>query len=215
MPNLPWFADWLVDHLARHRGDGLPGLMTEEGRLMYESWQDAIVSRRISRDGATAASKRLVAEPARFKRDHFPTFLTMAQEATRALDQQNGGRARSDLSTREGCELASVGCIRCGGGGLAPVQYSEPAYAAACGIPAIVSAYCVCALGRWIKANHADKAKDVAARVPDLAEVIAGRGQWCVFHMTDGEVSELTVREMIDAMITKHRAPQKAAQAVA
>jgi hypothetical protein len=176
-----WFTDWLIDHLIRHAREGLPEIESEEGRVLYESWRKALVLKGVQDlSVATEASIRLVADPPRFPRDHFPALLAIAVGLYR--DRNDGDAETPD--TRDAAEAASRGCERCGGGGLAVVYHRRSTMRDLARddrgriIPPTVSAYCVCPAGRWIEANHRERSPDTRKRFPDLADVLAGRGSW-------------------------------------
>lgn len=195
-----WFADWLAFHLLLHRDAmRLPTLASEAGDATYQAWFDALASHRVSREGADAASRRLVTEPTRYANEHFPRLLAFAIEATRLAQASTGQRVGHDLSTAEGARAASARCVRCGGTGLASVEHWDPPHCATVRQPATAAAYCVCAYGRWIKQNHREHAKDVALRMPDLDDAINRRGEWRVHGASElgGEVPTQTLKQMV------------------
>ncbi len=169
-----WFGDWIIDHRARHPHTGLPDPESPEGVILYQAWRKVFVKRGVSDlDVATEASERMVAEPPRFPKDHLPKLLDLAVAVYRDRNAAGQGNPECD---REAAVSASAGCVHCGGQGLAIVYHPRPSRSDR--IPADVAAYCVCAMGKWIAANHKQFAVDVYRRTPNLSEVLEGRSVW-------------------------------------
>ncbi len=197
-----WFLTWINEHRARHPHVGLADPETPEGDALYRAWQKAFVMRGVSDfDVATEASERMVAEPPRYPKDHFPRLLELAVGVYRERNAVGQGNPEAN---REAAEEASKGCLWCGGQGLAVVYYRDPLRQAVMQktgkglesrwsvapesnpsrtadgrrIPSDVAAYCVCALGRWIEKTHRDKSPDVRKRMVDLSDVLRGDSVW-------------------------------------
>lgn len=170
-----WWKEFVVEHRKLHPAMVLPEPEGAVGAVLFRAWLRAFKNHGVTDyDVAIAASERMVLEPAKTRSLHLVTLIKHAQ----AIGKSKSTRSQHDLSTREGALEASKGCERCGGCGLTTVWEPEPSREAK--RPPAVAAYCVCAYGRWVRGNHQAKSPDVFRRVPDLAEVIAGRSRWLV-----------------------------------
>lgn len=168
----PWFRRFVEEHVIRHPRAGLPAFESKEGEVVYSTWRKLLARiEGIDYLSATAASERLVAEPAS-ERKHFTALAAFAAEAILARKPEG---KRNDLTTRDGAEQASKGCGRCGGTGLVSVFRRPPVPERT---PASVAAHCVCALGRWMRRYWEAKDPAIARRFVDLAEVLNGRSAW-------------------------------------
>jgi hypothetical protein len=174
-----WFVAFAVEHRERHPSAGLPDPRIGESSTFYAAWIEAFREERVlTYEIATRASVRLVREPAKGERWHLATLLIYAREFHDQAEPERGperGPSRN-LSTREDAEAASKSCDRCGGCGLTTVYRSREIEGKR--IPPTVGAYCVCAFGRWIRGNHAARSPELLRRIPDLANVLAGRSFW-------------------------------------
>jgi len=166
-----YFLRFLREHLARHPRVGLPALGTDEGDTLFGTWRKLLAEiDGVSYEALTAASERMVAEPASDRR-HFTVLAAFTRQAI--LARRAEGK-RYDLSTREGAEFASKCCDRCGGTGVVSVFRRPPVPE---GTPSSVAAHCVCALGRWMR-RALERAPAVLERIPDLDAVLVNRIPW-------------------------------------
>ncbi len=172
------FRHFLAGHRESHPEARLPEF--EAATAKYQSWFKILLGRGINDVGALEhASTRLHTEPPKSHADHFPTLCRYAQDAMKS----RGGVVSRDISTREGAEHASKGCERCSGSGLTTVYHPRPSREAR--IAPTSGAYCVCAMGRWIERTHRAKSPDIRQRIPDLKDVLEGRGEWMAAPMTE------------------------------
>lgn len=168
-----WFFDFYAAHVARHPRDDWPDLESEAGAVFFSGLRRTFVDRGVhDADVAEAASVALMAEKLWKVSDHPPAL----HKAAVAIYQARGGRHGEAASDRDSAALASRDCAYCSGEGLAAVYASRPDPARR--IPESVSAWCVCALGRWVERSHRERSPDVRKRSPDLADALAGRGFW-------------------------------------
>ena len=168
-----WFKRWSAEHYTLCRKAGVPKPDSEDGQALFGMLLKVFAARKITEDAARAATERIALDPPPIRK-HIGAVIQAAMEAMKA-----GGSMPEALpidDTRETAELASKDCPHCGGAtGLAPVVYrgsdETQRVRSTC-------AYCVCRLGRWVRRTHERHSPDVFRRIPDLAEVIAGRSAW-------------------------------------
>lgn len=166
-----YFLRFVREHLVRHPRVGLPAMGTDEGDTLFGAWRKLLAEiDGVSYKALTAASERLLAEPASDRR-HFTVLAAFTREAIAARRREGRGH---DVSTREGAELASKCCDRCGGTGVVSVFRRPPVPE---GTPSSVAAHCVCALGRWMRRTW-EREPGVLKRIPDLDAVLVNRIPW-------------------------------------
>ncbi len=181
-----WFESFAQEHRRRHPRAQLPSLDSDDGATLYGTWLKLL--RRIEgldREAITAASERMVAEPAPPLK-HFSTLLAFTREAI-ANRKRAEGKRTADTTTREGAEALSRGCDRCGASGLVIVYRTLP-LPERC--PPTCGAHCVCALGRWMRGQISRQGPDLIKRIPDLDDAIKGRGPWLLEQPDPSEVHE-------------------------
>jgi hypothetical protein len=161
----------LHEHLARHPGGLDPE--SSKGRECYETWKELLTRiEGIDFQAATVASKRLVIEPPPTSK-HFTMLRAFIIQEIRERPRAAG---QPKCETREEAHRAARGCERCNGEGLTPVyarDFDAPE-------PKRVNAHCVCAMGRWARAQFQRDAESRALMqgIPDLAEILNGFGPW-------------------------------------
>ena len=168
-----WFRRWSAEHYTLCRKAGVPKPDSEEGQAMFRVLLKVFAARKVTEDAARAATERIAVDPPPIRK-HIGAVIQAVMEAMRA----DGGRVEALPidDTHETAKAASEGCPHCGGAtGLAPVVYrgsdDSQRVRSTC-------AYCVCRLGRWVRRTHERHSPDVYRRIPDLAEVLAGRSAW-------------------------------------
>lgn len=167
-----YFERFLTEHLARHPRAGLPKQGTKEADVVFKAWRKFLGEvEGLSYEALTTASERLITEPAPDKK-HFSTLLAFAKEAILARKPEG---KRNDLTSREGAEIASKSCDRCGGTGLVTVWRRLPVPERC---PETTAAHCVCALGRWMHRYWEAKDSATARRFVDFDRVLNGRSAW-------------------------------------
>lgn len=179
------FKAFIAGHRERHPFARLPDFDASPG--FYQTWLVVLNRSGAGDPGALeVASVRMLTEPAKHHLDHMPTLCKFAEQAMKL----RGVETPRDLSTQEGARAASAGCQHCGGTGMAtafaPRHVPNPVTEEK--IAPTTSAYCVCALGRWIERNHTSRHPDIRKRIPDYADVLAGRSGWLV-EPSDVEVN--------------------------
>jgi hypothetical protein len=110
--------------------------------------------------------------------------------------------------SKDEAQQKSYGCPRCSGGGQVMVfdrDYDGSRTIERDGVvrgeikkvkfAAVVSAHCVCPIGRWMRSKTS---RDLMGRIPDLADVLAGSGRWVAEDPTADRVyrGPRTVQEM-------------------
>jgi hypothetical protein len=163
-----WIGEFLERHKARFDPHDWPAAEAAEERLEYtRTWVTAFSLKSITRDEADEASRRLGPTPPNYRREHIPMVVHAVEQlrAERSPTAAAGG-------TRDEAKLASFGCEHCGGEGLATVYHPRPSDENR--IAKTYAAYCVCALGRWTRHNHAQHSPDLLHRIPDFEHVLAG-----------------------------------------
>jgi hypothetical protein len=165
-------AEW-IDKFLRTVRESLdppawPEADTESYSQFAMSWVEAFRVAKVREPDALAAARKLAAHPPARRRDYLPRILEAAEKA----------RPSGEGASQDAARLASKGCERCSGNGLAVVYHPTPGPEQR--IPPTVGAYCVCSLGRWIKHAHSTRkdSRDVFQRTPDLADILAGRSVW-------------------------------------
>lgn len=109
-------------------------------------------------------------------------------EPIRDLERDRPASVDPNGFGREEVEHVSRSCPQCSGHGLAPIfDFDYAGSAVIDGINDIgeprprvgrTVAYCTCLYGRWLQENHKKTAKDVHARIPDLADIIGRPSFW-------------------------------------
>lgn len=167
--------EWLQGFLTDLRDAFPPADWPDPGTEAYDAFFE-LFRKAFARNGVSEAEAReslaLQAEaPPRWKAEAIQKTLD-AVKINREINPPGADRA----DDRESATDASKGCPHCHGQGLALVYAARPDPDRR--IPPDTSAYCVCALGRWIEQNHREKSPDVHKRTPDLKSVLAGRSAW-------------------------------------
>lgn len=168
-----WFRRWSAEHYTLCRKAGVPKPDGDEGQAMFRVLLKVFAARKVTEDAARAATERIALDPPPIRK-HIGAVIQAATEAMRA----DGGHVEALPidDTHESARAASEGCPHCGAAtGLAPVVLRNPDESARV---RSTCAYCVCRLGRWVRRTHERHSPDVFRRVPDLAEVLAGRSAW-------------------------------------
>lgn len=163
-------ADWVPAFIAMHRDrfdpHDWPAADSAKYEAMVEDWAVALAAERVTDAEARRASRRLVAKPPRYRRDHLPAILA----AVRRMRADHDTRA---ASLDEAKRLAAA-CERCGGHGWVSVYDPDPNYEAR--RPYAVAVACVCAYGAWIRSCYdTRKHRDMLKHLLSLADVIAGK----------------------------------------
>ncbi len=175
--NHPEWNRFLIDHRQRHRFARLPDPTTDDGERFFDVWRKRLAARGIVEVRyLEIASERLLEEPGK-ARDHFSDLVKYAVEAMAAAGVTP--EATAGAESREQAEAASHECGHCGGSGMTVVwhprggdrEHREPES---------VAAYCVCRMGRWVRARHVVALADVLKRTPDFADVQLGRSSWLI-----------------------------------
>jgi hypothetical protein len=164
--------DWLGGFLERHRARFSPHdwpapAAEEESREFMLGWLSMLSRNGVTEQEADVASCRLMETPPNFRREHAPMVL----EAVKQLRaERHQGNDASASSTRDVAKLASRECPHCGGEGLATAFHPWPNPEDR--VAPTAAAYCVCAHGRWIKKNHAERCPEYIPRIVDLDYVV-------------------------------------------
>ena len=164
----PMAAGWRMDFLARVPAavrHGLwPSLIREDGSCelddFWEGWRYGLVKHGVQIEVAAKALLELGLEPP----DHIGQMFGVFMQHVRAI--WRSAEVAPDNTLKSAAD-ASRDCRYCAGNGLA-VRWRKEALKP--GQAPSVTFYCLCPLGRAIKSNHRETAKDVAARIPDLAD---------------------------------------------
>src|SRR5262252_8554207 len=120
MHALVWFDRFLVEHLGRHPGAELPAPDSERGRALYDAWRLMLADvAGVDYDAATAASLRLLVEPAS-KAKHFAKLVEYVEAEIK--QRPSAPRATNGLSRGE-AEHESRSCERCDGSGYVQVWH--------------------------------------------------------------------------------------------
>ena len=185
VPIESWFRRWSAEHYTLCRASRVPKPDSEEGQAFFALVLKAFAARRVTEEAARAATERVVMDPPPFRR-HAHALIQHAVEAMRAAGGEPTALPIDD--TREAAEFASKGCPHCSGSTFARVRLRETPER-----PCVseTGAYCVCRFGRWLRTNHARSCPDVFRRIPDYAEVLAGRSAWEPAHETEESIAAL------------------------
>lgn len=170
LPVEAWFTAWSLRHHGVH-GTTLRLPKLESG--YWAALETELARNGVTRAAADAATTRLLTEPPPGVKDHARYLLRYAAEAMGLNPSANGA------SSREQAEAASQTCEHCGGLGLTTVYHptgSDPLHRS----PASAASHCSCRMGRWIRARIAASCPDLLPRIPDLAEILAGRTGWLI-----------------------------------
>lgn len=169
-----WLGAFVRQHSARHPAARLPEFDSESGQLVYRVWEREFEALGLDMAQATRASERMLVDPPPRMAEHFKTLLRYSQDAA-------GG-----VSGRDAAMAASKDCQFCGGEGLATVyrparedcrDIPDERYAR---IPPQIAAWCVCPMGRWIRACHVRRDSNASDLYRDLADVLSKRLRWVV-----------------------------------
>jgi hypothetical protein len=192
---IEWLDGFLKKFVRRLRPPEWPEPGTDEYTDYRDDWAYALQSHNVTEEEANEVLMRLRQDPPQWLREHLPKFLACVT----AIRQERAAKGRAD--DRDTAQAASRDCQHCDGGGFARVYYPEyrgnPAEELPVMergevvrrlIPVAVSAHCVCALGRWMRSKIREL--DLLARIPDLADVLAGRSRWLAREPTRGERGE-------------------------
>ena len=155
-------AEWVVDF-----AQDLPSLMPRTdwplpGDIYWEPWRAQFVKHGVTSRVAAEAAMELAATPPEYLTQMLPTMMVHVRAIWRSA-------AVAPESTLNSAAHASRDCQLCSGNGLAVRWRHRPL---AAGQAASEAFHCVCPLGRAIKANHRETAKDVAARILDLDDYV-------------------------------------------
>lgn len=164
-------ADWVPGFMLLHRErfdpHDWPAADSAKFEAMVEDWAAALTAERVTEAEAKRASRRLVAKPPKYRRDHLPAILA-------AVRRMRADHDTAAASLEEAQRLAA-GCERCEGAGWVYLYDPAPSYAAR--RPRAVAATCVCALGVFYRQAHdTKKHRETLRGIPTLADVIARRG---------------------------------------
>lgn len=171
-PVSSWFDKWADEHHQRCRMGKADAPGEEDAEPFWRTIAKLFTSIGVTLEAAEAASERIAIDPPPPRR-HIGVLIAHAKEAMRAEGGEPNALPIDD--TREAAEAASRGCPHCESNGFAAVQLRATPERRQ--VTRTV-AYCVCRYGRWLRTNHARSSPDVFKRVPDFAEVLAGRSAW-------------------------------------
>lgn len=164
-------AHWISEFMAAHRErfdphDWPPG-DSEKYAHMVEDWAAAFASEKITEPEARRASRRLVAKPPKYKREHLPAILNAIRHMRTA--------GETKAATLDEAKRLAAECPRCDGHGWVIVY--DPAPGSAAKRPKSIAATCVCALGRHSRECYGSSrvSRETLKRIPDLADILAGR----------------------------------------
>lgn len=184
-PVSSWFDKWADEHHQRCRMGKADAPGEEEADPFWRTIAKLFTSIGVTLEAAETASERIAVDPPPMRR-HIGVLIAHAKEAMRAACGEPTALPIDD--TREAAEFASKGCPHCSGSTFARVRLRETPER-----PCVseTGAYCVCRFGRWLRTNHARSCPDVFRRIPDYAEVLAGRSAWEPAHETEESIAAL------------------------
>lgn len=184
-----WLGGFLEAYWPDRVGSPWPGRESADGRRTWSEWMQALIDARATKGEAEVASARL-----RERQIHLPSaaaHLTALIAEIGAIRSMSNAPVPGDRPSAEG---QSRGCVHCEGQGLVTVYH--PLHDGSGGriiqaadgrrrtIPTRVMAHCDCPLGRWMRSKTTE---DMLARIPMLADVLAGRSRWLAYDPTDGD----------------------------
>lgn len=163
-----WISGFIDRHRARFDPHDWPADGSDEWREYLTGWVTAFATAQVSETEADSASIALVETPPNFRREHLPAVMKAVRERR--------PEAVAPASTREAASDASKSCPHCSGSGITQVTGTFERSGEL--VERTVAAHCACPHGRWIRNRIAQQEEHLLKRIPDLAEVFAGRSAW-------------------------------------
>jgi hypothetical protein len=181
-----WLQGFMADHRASRPGDGWPEVESVSARRLWSDWFNHFRDAKVTELEARSASKQLGEAFAGEKLwcdEHLETLLKLIGSArAQAMASPPDDRAEAERLSRD--------CPHCSGGGYVTVyDHKYDGHRAMLrdamaggqvrklNFAMVVSAHCTCAMGRRMRSKVGDEDRK---RIPDLADVLAGRGRWQV-----------------------------------
>lgn len=160
MKPLEWNA-LFREHTARHPFARLPDPATEAGALFFAPWAKELGRLGADARAFTAASERLMHDPPRSHRDHWPALRRQVDRVMR--ERVSPPPAPAQFAPPREVEAASRACPECSGTGWAR------RHAVWFGLPRafVVVLFCRCPAGRWRKENDPELLQGERARQHD------------------------------------------------
>jgi hypothetical protein len=160
-----WFPAFLVRHTEIIPRDNWP----EPSSAYWQSFKQSLIRHGVSETVARQASDLMAEKPPKFLDVHLGEFLALVK-----IVWKHSAASEADSSERETAERLSRNCTDCGGATGIAVRYRQRS-AGTVGsdgrpVSPTIQCYCMCAMGRWVEANHRTRSPEIRRRFYDLAE---------------------------------------------
>jgi hypothetical protein len=165
-----WLESFLAAHRERFNPHDWPDVSSDDFHDFMIDWLEAFADLQVSEEEANRASKRLTLDPPSWKRNHLPAVLKTVRAMR--MERNTPSEAAQNIET---AKAASVNCPHCDGGGLAYCFHALPVPERT---PKQIAAHCICPMGRFMRGRIAVQDPVFFKRIPDFADVLAGRSTW-------------------------------------
>jgi hypothetical protein len=181
---------WLIEeHQGRWPDAGWPAEGSQDARMLWSEWLNALIAVKATRAQAQSASTFIDAKGVHWE-EHIGLMVHFIAEcnAITAVDKMKAAVA-SAAGGYNAAAAASHDCPRCDGSGQVDVFYKDydgrRIVRRLCRLPngkeqvipfnMLATAQCVCAMGRFLRGKTPP---ELLPRIPDLVEVLEGKTPW-------------------------------------
>jgi hypothetical protein len=179
-----WLEAFLERHKARNPRNDWPEPDSNGGKQLRAAFMDSFIGAKVKKSEADAASVRIAGsdDVPQFVEDYLPAMMVLIDAQRAKIEETKAAKPKPIKKTEP--VIGSTRCPRClsgfallfhpqfTGSNVLEIEREDKTIKR---IPAVIAAHCVCPIGRWKRERASDEVRE---RIPDLAEVDAGKFLW-------------------------------------